>query len=276
MKCGCVIVNFNDSSRVIKLCKLLVTYNVFNTIVIVDNKSKKMDYDCLKEFVEQNHDSILLTSLNENYGFNVAANVGMKYFCNHNYEYVCHINSDVYVDSDTIKKMINFLETQPDISVVSCRMLQQGEFKQMYYNFPTTKSLIFDNLGITKVFKIKPKIIFKTDEYLIVDFVRGSFCIMRCNDIFNAGLFNEDTFLYFGEASLAKKLLPRKEAVLINYSYVHNHPKSNRKSAIKALYSTYSDAKIYLKNFTSFNFFKKFFLFLSLKIGVLIRIIFMK
>ena len=60
MNNACVIVSYNDSDRIIDLCKTLISYNFFKYIVITDNNSKEEELkkydqitnkDCLDKII---------------------------------------------------------------------------------------------------------------------------------------------------------------------------------------------------------------------------------
>lgn len=276
MKKGCVILNYNDSERVIRLAKKLLSMEFFEKIVIVDNCSKEEDFLRIFEFVETQKENLYTIKSEKNVGFNVGANLGFSFLSAAEFDLIYHINSDVDIEKNVLLATMSFLDKHKDIAVVSCRMLQMGEEKKMYYNYPTTTSLILDNLGISKLLKLMPKKVEQNSEYYLVDFVRGSFCAMRREDVQEAGFFYSKTFLYFGEAALSKNLLPKKEAVLTDFYYIHNHPNPKKAEAIAALKLTYKDAVIYLNEFTRFNLVKKILLFLSVKVGIILRYFFLK
>ena len=273
MKIGAIIVNYNDSKRIVLLVNKLLAYSVFSDIVIVDNVSNEEDINNLKNQLTQYQVHILINETNV--GFNQATTNGLKLLSDMKNDYAFSINSDIEVSKETIIAHVSFLEEHNDYGAVSCKMIEGGKEKQMYYQFPTIGSEVRNDLGINKLFHIKPKIRKKHDGYIDIDFARSSFLCLRMEAMEKIDYFDGGTFLYFGEAILGIKLkkLGYKEACLLNYKYYHNHiyKKGYKMNGYKA---TYKDS-LYLFNryyrVSKFGFFR---LKTAYKIGILIRKVF--
>jgi N-acetylglucosaminyl-diphospho-decaprenol L-rhamnosyltransferase len=273
MKLAAVIINYNDSQRVLALTEKLISYQVFSDIVVVDNLSSPEQVSLLKEAEKkEGFSSLHCVYSMTNEGYNRGSNLGFDSLKNKDIDVVYSINSDIDVSKETILALAGFLEKNPSYAVVSCKMMEYGKEKQMYYQFPTIHSACNDNLGITKLFHLKPPIREKHEDYLRVDFVRSSFDAMRYSAIQKVGFYDQGTFLYFGEAMLARKLKKDgfQEAVLVNYSYNHNHIyKKGYKT--KGYKDTYREIQYYFKNYGKFGFFSRLRLSLSYHIGWVIR-----
>jgi len=217
-----VIVNYNDSKRVSKLAKKLESYNFLKKIIISDNGSNDSEKEQLNSIQS---DVINVIYNNANLGFSGANNVALEYLNDFDIEYVFTINSDVMVNKKTMLESIEFLSQHDDISLVSAEMMEYGEKKQCYYNFPTISRCIAENLGIIKLFKIQPKKIKEYDNYYTCDYIRSSYWCVKYSDFKQINFFDLETFLYHIETCVGIKLhrLGKKCAILKDLTYEHNH-----------------------------------------------------
>lgn len=273
MSIACVIINYNDSKRVSLLTTKLYNYNVFSNIVIVDNNSRIEERSFLQTNLKEN-DVIHICYNNENFGYCKGTNVGFKYLLDKNCEYVFSINSDIDVDSNTLLELVKFLETNKDYGACSCKMIEYGKEKNAYYYFPNIHDENMQYLGLRKIFKshVKPNKIHNC--YIDVDFVRSSLCCFNYEYLEKVNFFDENLFLYYCEATTAKKFLDNnlKEAVLLNYTYQHNHIYS--KTKINLMKIGYKDKVYTFNNYFPKNKINMLRLKICYKLGVFIRKIF--
>lgn len=264
-----VIVNYNDSDRILNLVKKLESYNFLKKIVISDNNSSEEDR--IKMNKAQN-DVVNIIYNNANLGFSGANNSALNYLKDYNIDYVFLLNSDVMVSKDTMINSIEFLKKYDDISLVSAEMNEYGVKKQCFYNFPTIRHSIGENLGFIKLFHIKPKVIEKYNDYYICDYIRSSYWCVKFEDFAKINFFDLNTFLYHVETCVGIKIarLGKKCAMLSNESYEHNHIyKLGYK--IKGYKDTYKSLVYIFKHYYGKNKFELFLYKCSYKIGLLIR-----
>lgn len=223
MKNGAIIINFNDSARVINLINKLSSFLLFSDIVVVDNASSKEDREALIGSLTCPNLHLVLNSTNK--GFNQAVNDGLYFLADRKVDTAFAINSDVDVSKDTLQSLTFFLEKHKDYGAVSCPMIEGGVEKQMYYDFPTLHFEITNDLGLVKLFHKKPTIREDHGDFIRVDFVRSSLVAFNMEAVEKAGYFDGGTFLYFGEAIMGLRLqkLGYKEACLIKPMYFHYH-----------------------------------------------------
>jgi len=267
-----VIVNYNDSKRIRDLVKTLKKYNIFKKIIISDNNSS----DDNKKIIHNLQDSVVKVIFNnENLGFSGANNTGLEYLKKCNIDYVFTINSDVMVSKKTIINSVKFLIKHEDISLVSAIMNEYGEQKQCYYNFPTVTHSVAENLGIIKLFHLKPKVIEKHEDYIICDYIRSSYWCVRFKDFERIGFFDKNTFLYHVETCVGIKLSKarKKCAILTNETYEHNHI-YKKGYKIKGYKETYKSLVYIFKNYYNKNCFELLCLKISYELGLFIRFIF--
>lgn len=270
-KVAAVIVNYNDSKRIISLAKTLETYSILNKIVISDNNSSEEERRIIGEI---ENEVVKVIYNNANLGFSGANNSALEYLKERDIDYVFTINSDVMVSKETMLKSIAFLEENKDISLVSAEMNEYGEKKQCFYNFPTIRHSIADNLGLIKIFKIKPKVIERYEDYYICDYIRSSYWCVNFKDFEKVGFFDLNTFLYHVETCVGIKLsrLGKKCAILSNERYEHNHIyKIGYK--IRGYKDSYKSLVYIFKQYYNKNSFQLFLLKVSYHLGLFIRFV---
>ena len=87
-------------------------------ILVVDNASS----DGSIEYMRENYPDIELISLNQNYGFSAAVNVGIRHSTT---PYVLLLNNDTTVAPEFVDEMIKAIEKSPKIFSVSSRTHRQ-------------------------------------------------------------------------------------------------------------------------------------------------------
>lgn len=265
---ACLIVNYNDSDRVINLSKQLYNYNFFDYIVIVDNDSNEKE----KEKLMNNSENVSLIFSEINLGFSGANNLGLKWLKDKNIAYVYTINSDVFVEKSVLDYLSIFLENHCEIGVASCQMVEYNEKKQCFYDFPTIRHSIAENLGIIKLFNIQPHHVEKKENYILVDYIRSSLWCVRYDSFLEIGGFDEKTFLYHVETCVGLKMknINKRFAIIPNLTYLHNH---NYKPGykIKGYKETYKSLVYLYKEYLHKNFIQISLYKFSYYIGFIIR-----
>jgi len=107
---------------------LIVTYNSMTWLpkalaslpseyktIIVDNNSK----DETVNYVKEKYPNIILFQQNQNLGFGGGNNLGIKYALKNNAEYIFLLNQDAYLMDNTIKKLIEVHQSNPEYGVLS-------------------------------------------------------------------------------------------------------------------------------------------------------------
>ena len=82
--------------------------------VVVDNASN----DGTVEYIKHNFPEIHLIEANENLGFGKANNMGMRYALDHNCDYVLLLNQDVWIEPNTLEKLIDIHQRNPEYGIL--------------------------------------------------------------------------------------------------------------------------------------------------------------
>ena len=277
MKTGIVILNYNDSSTTIEMIKQIEKYKCLTHILIVDNKSTDRSYSKLKKYENK---KIKVIQTDENKGYAYGNNYGVRYIDeNYRLDNVIISNPDVIVSEDTIVKLIDDLKDET-ITLVSPVVEEKGTISRGW-KLPRFKEDLISNINYFH--KYTKKLLSYNDDHYDkklsrVEAVHGCFFMIRLKDFKKVGLFDENTFLYYEENILGKKLKDNNM-----YCYVDNTVKviHNLSVSVDKTYSSINKYKIlknsqkyYEKNYNNLNIFGiillRIFYYISLFVSYII------
>ena len=205
-----VIVNFNgerflsacfDSIRSITTCPF--------EIILIDNASS----DNSIELIRNDYPDIHLLQSEQNLGFAAGNNIGVMAARG---RYILLLNNDTILLSDP-KIGCEILNIQAEIGALGARMLDEGhrETASCGY-FPAPHRLVFYSSML-----FMPA----NDERVLVpvDWVQGSFLLMRRNDYIEIGGMDEKYFMYWEDVDLCRRIVANKFKVIFckKLSYLH-------------------------------------------------------
>ncbi len=215
LKLSIIIVNWNTCELLRRCLNSLISnfqFSNFQTeIIVVDNGSSDNSVDFVKKFKVQNSKfKIHLIENNKNLGFGKANNQGMEVAQG---EYILLLNSDTIVKNKAIKKTIEYLDSNPEVGAVTCKLLNQdgttqptGGFFPNLLNIFTWAFFLDDLPFINKVIKpfhphtenfwLKENWYTQTRE---LDWVTGAFLMVRSKVVDQVGKLSNDFFMYVEE-----------------------------------------------------------------------------
>lgn len=205
MKNGIVILNYNDSENTCLMLDEIKKYKILDYIIVVDNKSTDDSVEKLKTYENK---KIKLVESTENKGYAAGNNVGIKYLIdNYEVDNIIISNPDIIVSEKQIKDLVSNLEKK-DIAVIAPNVKEPLGISRGW-KLPTFISELLSNIPYFHFLENKvlscPKENYKSD-LTEVDVVKGCFFIIK-KDVFEAiGFFDENTFLYYEEIIIGKKL----------------------------------------------------------------------
>jgi GT2 family glycosyltransferase len=180
--------------------------------------------------VRRDFPDVRLIENKENVGFAKANNIGLEMARG---DYVLLLNSDTKALEDAIPKMVTFLDTYPDVAVVSGRLVYPDFSDQgVARTFPTPMNAVFGRRSIlTKLFpnnKYSRKYMVsrqnQSDKPFEVDWVSGACLMVRKEVLDEIGLLDDGFFMYWEDADLCYRIKQNDwkvfcvpEAVVIHY-----------------------------------------------------------
>ena len=222
-KIGFVIVNYNDSERTIKLIDNIKDYKSIDKIVIVDNNSSDNSLEVLSK-LENNKIKVLS---NNNRHYSTGMNTGAKYLikeigdCN-----IFFSNSDIIIKKEEdLIKLSN--DVKDDVAVVGPTVDEHGNINRGW-KLPSTNHEILNNLILISrpfINKMKYKEDYYKDNTSYVDVVSGCFFLVDSKFLKEVDYFDDNTFLYYEEQILAKKVKDKnkKEVIDNTVTIIHDH-----------------------------------------------------
>ncbi len=210
MNLDIIIVNYN-SGPYLKKCLDSIS-PAFNgdlgRVLIIDNASSDGSIINLQSV----YPHIQIIRNQQNLGFARAVNQGIRITTS---PYLLLINPDAELQSASIDKMLQFMETKPDCGVLGGLVLYpDGRRQETVRSFPTFWTVllgrrssltykIFPHNPFSKRYLLTTHDFTKTQE---VDFVAGTFMMLRRKALEEIGLFDEDYFCYVEDVDICWRM----------------------------------------------------------------------
>ena len=224
-KLGMVIVNYNDYKMTCTLLENIKEFKCLGLIVVVDNKSTD---DSLKYLKKYESKKINIVEAVKNGGYASGLNVGAKYLneklkkCN-----IIFSNTDIIINKEEDLKKLSSDISKHSIGVVGPTIVENRSLNRGWM-MPTVRDEIKFNLPLISR-KYRKELLYEDEHFnedlSLVGVVSGCFFCVDGEMLEEIGYFDEETFLYYEEQILAKKLetIDRQVAVDNNVVIIHNH-----------------------------------------------------
>lgn len=278
MELSIIIVSFNTSDLLRKCLNKVYKALSFGKIekesevIVVDNAST----DDSVSMVQKYFPKVKILKNTQNLGFAKANNQGIKKSSG---KYILLLNSDTEIEKNALFNLLNAIKTDPNIGVVGGKLLNPDGMTQPSAGFFPHLSKVFywmffvDDIPIISKF-LKPYHVGDKSFYektKLVDWVTGACFMLKRELIDNAGLLDEDIFMYGEEMEWCYRIKKRGYKVALIPSAQILHHKGASVSS--------SDAGILEEFKALLYFYKKHkaswqlpFLRLFLRTGALLRI----
>lgn len=204
---GIIIVNWNSNNQLYNCLLSVQRYLVKQIdfkIVIVDNGST----DRSIEMIEEDSFSFQLTILKQgnNLGFARACNLGAS-VCK-DADYLLFLNPDTRIFNLSYVEIFKVFDKCINVGIVGIQLINEhNEVSKTCSRFPTAKSLLFEMLGLSKIF---PRILkgarmieFDHKNACYVDQIMGAFFLIQRNLFDELQGFDERFFVYYEEVDLS-------------------------------------------------------------------------
>jgi GT2 family glycosyltransferase len=236
-----IIVNWN-TKKLLKNCIDSIiekTIGVSYEIIVVDNNSTDGSSLMVNSYHRDN-ENIRLIQNKKNELYSVANNVG---FSNSQGEYICLLNTDIILITNTFRTCIDYLKENKQVGIVGPKFLNEnGSLQRLYRRLPSIGDMFFlyNIIG-----RIIDKLLYngvKQKRYMYLDCnfdeetnveQIGTSCAILHRDIIHnvGGLFDEYYDLYFNDVDLCKRVLAAGYliSILPSASLIHLGSKSTSK-----------------------------------------------
>ncbi|QOP74075.1 glycosyltransferase [Pediococcus acidilactici] len=266
-----IILNYNSFFKVKKIVEQFIKYKNVDELVIIDNNSKETDVKALKELKNEKI-TVFFRKRNDGYakGNNYGIKKAMELFGEKNIFFI--VNPDIIVTNKAIEATSNFiLKNKEVVGVVA--PIEENE-KSAWKAITPYTNLLFDGgfIGwITTKLKLNDKLRFYRKELkqnqksIRVDVVSGAFFAFYGPTFNLAGMFDNNTFLYYEEEILSIRLSKKgfKNYILSYVSYKHTHDYSKNKNNLKTTKISNRSRKYLFQKYFQLNFFEKLLIYLA-------------
>jgi len=243
-----IIVNYNKHQYTIDCLRSLTnqTYKNFE-VILVDNDSEYHSFLKLKKELKyfKNLIKIFLIRNKENLYFAGGNNKAIKIA---NGEYICLLNNDTVVEPNFIENMVNFLESNSNVGMISPKI--KG-YKTKNYLWNAGAEINFRTAYITRIrgrWEYDPNNQ-KYNEISLTDYAVGTALCVKKEVIDKIGLLDDIFFMYFEETDWnfrAKKIGYKNYYVPTTIVYHKVSPSINKKAFLLKQYFLNRNAQIFV------------------------------
>ncbi|MBR4267261.1 MAG: glycosyltransferase family 2 protein [Bacteroidales bacterium] len=192
---GIIILNWNGFEDTIECIKSLLQTDCMDfKIYLIDNFSTDGSQEKIQCFISANDLSTKISLIlnNDNLGFAIGSNIGIKAALNDNCDYIWLLNNDTVVQRDTISKLITFMQNNPNVDIVTPKIV--------YYSQPDiiwNCGGIISRFGFRKYYYADKNTSTCPKTRFLITFVTNCASFFRANYFSKYGFLSERFF--FGE-----------------------------------------------------------------------------
>ena len=186
MKLFAITVTYNGLKWLDKCFGSLIGSSLPVNIIAIDNAST----DGTPEYIRKHFPEVDLIENKENLGFGQANNIGIRKAYDAGADYVFLLNQDAWVEKDTIEKLVEVAEKNPEFGIVSPMHLY-GAGDKLDFNFsnwigPNYCKGFYSDLFLNKI----------EDRIYKTDYVNAAAWLLSRKCVETVGGFNPLFFVY--------------------------------------------------------------------------------
>lgn len=225
-KTACIIVNFNDSQRILTLLDHIKNFSSIDYLIVVDNCSTDDSCEHLSKFYHQKY-YLIKSPCNGGYGY--GNNLGAAKAKELGASYILIANPDVWFDNSCVNHMKQTMLEFPACAIVGAKEIKLGTYAWRYTT--TLQDVLSASLFFNKVLKKRyyKADFFQNQRYAEVDIIPGCFLLVDLMKFLEVGGYDESIFLYEEEKILFCRMNGRKYISIVDLcvEYEHNHLESH-------------------------------------------------
>jgi GT2 family glycosyltransferase len=255
MNVSIILVSYNTKELTLQCLNSIYdkTKGLSFEVFVVDNASSDGSQKAISEVFPQ----VKLISNVSNLGFGRANNIAIKLSTA---KYIFLLNTDTILINNAVKIFYDYMEAAENTSVACCGgSLFDGDYcpQVSYGNFPSLNQILFE-FGLKRIFSGYYKKSLSVDCKVQMDslpievaYVSGADMFLRKSALDQAGVFDEDFFLYYEETELSFRLnkFGYRSKIIPEAHIIHLVGKSSSNSA--------SLSKIEIMERSKYLFFRK-------------------
>lgn len=223
------IVLFNSEfTQITNLVKKLQTNKSVNQIYLVDNSPLK---NAAYENCGANYKFI-----GNNLGYGAGHNIAIKNSINDGIKYHLVLNSDIYVEKNTLDKLLEYLEANDDVGLIMPKIKNEDGTTQLLPKLlPSPFDLLIRIFSPLKILARK-----RSHLYVLADFmdkeinipiISGCFSLFRVEALKKVGLYDVNFFMYFEDFDLSRRIHSKYKTIYYpKVTIIHSHERGAVKS----------------------------------------------
>lgn len=264
---GIVILNWNGFEDTIECLDSLfqTSYKEFH-VCLIDNASTDGSQHKLAEYIKEKNYSEKITLMleNENHGFAIGSNIGIKWCLNNNCDYIWLLNNDTIVEKDTLKKLMDEIILKEEVMIVSPKIVYDSS-PQIIWNCGGKISL----LGFRKYYYAGKKIDSCRNNPFSISFVTNCASLFRREYFERFGFLSE--LFFFGEEDFEMCLRNKQNKIrmecvpssVLRHKVSRSISKMDSTKSLKKIFvhylNRYIDMKLFFNNNVLFFLYKMFY-----------------
>ena len=253
---GIIILNYNAGNLSIKAAMNILQFDLNIKVIIVDNCST----DNSREILEKNKGikNLYIIYNKVNSGYAAGNNYGAKWICENlpTIDTLCIMNPDVVIsDANTLVTLYEKINEHKYIGALTTEVIMNGNYSDKRnpcaWKFFTEWTMLLEGGIIGRL--ICRDLYYESlhcydDNIALVDVVQGCLFVIKKETFCEIKGFDENTFLYYEEMILAKRLekIGKKCGVCLDLFINHNH--KVEKLQTRKLQAKYFEMRCYLES----------------------------
>ncbi|OGG09900.1 hypothetical protein A2154_01580 [Candidatus Gottesmanbacteria bacterium RBG_16_43_7] len=224
-----VIVSYNTKQLLLVCLKSVFLSHITGMtfeVLVYDNRSS----DGSASEVKREFPRATVIRGDQNIGYARANNIAIK---KSHGRYILLLNSDTEVQTQTIQLMYDFMEENPQVAVSTCKLvLEDGRLDPACHRgFPYPWTALTYLVGLERLFP-KSRLFgryhlgyFNLEEDHEIDSPSGAFYLVRRDILFEAGLLDEQFFMYGEDLDLSYRIKQKGHLIMYHPRVIALHRK---------------------------------------------------
>lgn len=243
------IVTYNSMGDIDKVMKSASENDMLEDteVYVVDNAS----HDGAAEYVKQKYPFSKVISLQRNIGFGQGHNSVLPFLKS---KYHIIINPDISFGPDVIARMAEFMDTHPEISILTPKVMNDDGSEQFLpKKYANIKYLIGGRLerfgGIFEKWRAEYTMRGESvTQPIEIDCCTGCFMFCRTEALLASGGFDRRYFLYFEDADLTREMKKQGKTIYApQFTVTHSWKRENGKTFKGFIFALVSSLKFMWK-----------------------------
>jgi len=246
-----IVLYKTDADELNNILNILGDHEIITNIILIDNSPN----NDLEEIITKNKlNKIMYYFSGKNLGYGAGHNIGIRVSIKNKIKYHLIINSDITFNINEIGKLVEFIDDNDSIALVSPKIVNyQNNLQYSCKKIPKPIDLLCRLILPKAKFTEKNNFKFEMrnlnyDQIIYAPYFSGCFMLVRTKSIEDIGLFDEQFFMYPEDIDITRRLA---EKFLTVYNPIltikHEHRKASYKNIKMLIIHMYNIYKYFNK-----------------------------